>query len=164
MRVGAQGGMQVGVLPVGVRVGVQVGAQVGVLPVGVRVGVQVGAQVGVPRVPVYMRLGVPVGVGVPVGMSVGVEVVVGAGGVDAAPRWTGPVSVERIFLVEAAPRFTSEPQRGPIHTSGSAFSETSPLNLQRHATVKAESLFQQQSNTKQLSIPVWPSHELKPNR
>jgi hypothetical protein len=42
--------------------------------------------------------------------------------------------------------------------------EQSPLNLQRHATVKAESLFQQQSNTKQLSIGVWPSHELKPNR
>ena len=38
-----------------------------------------------------------------------------------------------------------------------------PLNLQRHATVKAKSLFQQQSRTKQLSVAMWPAHELKPN-
>jgi hypothetical protein len=43
-------------------------------------------------------------------------------------------------------------------------SETSPLNLQRHATVKGESLFQQQSRTKQFNIAMWPPHELKPNR
>ena len=91
-------GVQVGAHPVGVRVGAQVGTRVGAHPGGVRVGVQVGR-----RAPDYMPLGVPVGVGVLVG--------------DAAPGWTGPLTVERIFLVEAAPRFTSELQRGPIRVS-----------------------------------------------
>ena len=80
------------------RVGVQVGAH----PVGVRARAQVGAQVG-RRAPDYMPLGVPVGVGVLVG--------------DAAPRWTCPLTIERIFLAEAAPRFMSELQRGPIRLS-----------------------------------------------
>jgi len=92
---------------VGMRVGVQVGAhpggvRVGAHPGGVRVGAPVGVQVG-RRAPDYMQLGVPVGVGVLVG--------------DAAPGWTDPLTVERIFLVEAAPRFTSELQRGPIRVS-----------------------------------------------
>ena len=69
--------------PVGMRVGVQVGAH----PGGVRVGVPVGVQVG-RRAPDYMQLGVPVGVGVLVG--------------DAAPGWTGPLTVERIFLAGCA--------------------------------------------------------------
>ena len=76
----------------------QVGARLGPTPVGVRVGAQVRR-----RAPDYMPLGVPVGVGVPVG--------------DAAPRWTGPFTIERIFLVEAAPRFMSELQRGPVGVS-----------------------------------------------
>ena len=83
-------GVQVGAHPVGVRVGAQVGTRVGAHPGGVRVGGQVGVQVG-RRAPDYMQLGVPVGVGVLVG--------------DAAPGWTGPLTVERIFLLEAAPRF-----------------------------------------------------------
>jgi len=89
-QVGARVGMRVGAHPGGVRVGAQVGTRVGAHPGGVRVGAPVGVQVG-RRAPDYMQLGVPVGVGVLVG--------------DAAPGWTGPLTVERIFLVEAAPRF-----------------------------------------------------------
>src|SRR6516225_9468274 len=87
-------GVQVGAHPVGVRVGAQVGTRVGAHPGGVRVGVQVGR-----RAPDYMPLGVPVGVGVLVG--------------DAAPGWTGPLTVERIFLLEAAPRFRAAARRYP---------------------------------------------------
>ena len=39
-----------------------------------------------------------------------------------------------------------------------------PLNPQRHATVKTKGLLQQQSCTEQLSIAMWPTHELKSNR
>ena len=85
-RVGMRVGVQVGAHPGGVRVGAQVGTRVGAHPGGVRVGAPVGR-----RAPDYMQVGVPVGVGVLVG--------------DAAPGWTGPLTVERIFLVEAAPRF-----------------------------------------------------------
>ena len=42
--------------------------------------------------------------------------------------------------------------------------EISPLNLQRHATVKAESLFQQQSRTEEFNVAMWPPHKLKPDR
>jgi hypothetical protein len=42
--------------------------------------------------------------------------------------------------------------------------ETSPLNLQRHATVKAESLFQQQRRTKEFNVAVRSPHKLKPDR
>ena len=86
-QVGMRVGVQVGAHPVGVRVGAQVGTRVGAHPGGVRVGGQVGVQVG-RRAPDYMSLGVPVGVGVLVG--------------DAAPGWTGPLTVERIFLVGCA--------------------------------------------------------------
>jgi hypothetical protein len=61
-----------------------------------------------------------------------------------------------MFTESLTARPELENNQDPLETA-------SRLNLERHATVKAKSLFQQQSRTKQFSIAMWPSHELKPN-
>jgi hypothetical protein len=61
------------------------------------------------------------------------------------------------------PNFLHYPQHGKRFTHNDRDVQRPPLNLQRHAKVKAKRLFQQESCTEQFSIGMWPPHELKPN-